>query len=388
MTISNTRKKTTAIKDGIYKRGNSWYILFRDESGRQVRKSCGTDKRTAELALAEIKKRITTAKAIGDWSGMEEITAAKNYKTFDEAAKEYMLSLDDPKPSTLTSYNNILQCHLLPSFGKSLPRQISEDEIRRFQNELRTRGLSERRVNCIVQLLRSILAKCVKQKLIKSNPADDVKRIREPNADIDPLSREEIDIALAHVDAHFRPLFTCLAWTGARPNELLALRWGSIDWRRQQIQIKLGRVRGKEALPKSRASERVIPALPPVMAALEELKHRPVRSSTDHVFVGKKGEPINKHLDRIWTRALKHAGLRHRPSYQLRHTFASIALEQGASPGWVSKVLGHGSMEITFRHYARFINDASARNEQIMCGLFAETSPESEQAAKVITMRG
>jgi integrase len=113
---------------------------------------------------------------------------------------------------------------------------------------------------------------------MKSNPADDVKRIREPKADVDPLSLNEIELALANIDPHFRPLFTCLAWTGARPNELLALRWGCIDWRRKQIQIKLGRVRGKEGLPKSSASERIIPALPPVMAALEELKAREVQS--------------------------------------------------------------------------------------------------------------
>ncbi len=277
MTKQTTNQKTGAVKDGIYKRGKSWYILYRD-GNRQVRKSCGTDKRTAELALAEIKKRITTAKAIGDWSGMEEIVAAKSFKVFGEAAEEYMRALDDPKSSTLTSYRNILSCHLIPSFGQAKVRQISEDDIRNFQNELRARELSERRINCIVQLLRSILAKCVKQKLMKSNPADDVKRIREPKADVDPLSLNEIELALANIDPHFRPLFTCLAWTGARPNELLALRWGCIDWRRKQIQIKLGRVRGKEGLPKSSASERIIPALPPVMAALEELKAREVQS--------------------------------------------------------------------------------------------------------------
>ncbi len=114
----------------------------------------------------------------------------------------------------------------------------------------------------------------------------------------------------------------------------------------------------------------------------------PDKSSSDHVFIGKKGEPINKHLDRIWARALKRARMRHRASYQLRHTFASIALEQGASPGWVSKVLGHGSMEITFRHYARFINDASSKNEQIMTSLFATDSPPSQSAGKAITLKG
>jgi hypothetical protein len=52
-----------------------------------------------------------------------------------------------------------------------------------------------------------------------------VRRITEDKADIAPLSISELELALASVDSHYRTLFITLAFTGAKPNEHLALRW-------------------------------------------------------------------------------------------------------------------------------------------------------------------
>jgi len=54
------------------------------------------------------------------------------------------------------------------------------------------------------------------------------------------------------------------------------------------------------------------------------------------------------------------------PSYQLRHTFASLCLQSGVAPGWLANVLGHSTLQTTFKHYARFIKDTSRENEARM----------------------
>jgi integrase len=82
-----------------------------------------------------------------------------------------------------------------------------------------------------------------------------------------------------------------------------------------------------------------------------------------YVFLNKHGQPYERHIDREWREALKKAGVRHRPSYQLRHTFASLCLQNGLQPTWVAKMLGHASVQILFKHYARFIDDAAGFNE-------------------------
>lgn len=362
------------VRNGIYKRGSSWYILYKVD-GQQFRKSYGTDRKAAEVALAAIKRHITVGRAFDDWNGLEELVTTKSRKTFGEAAAAYMDEKAQHKTSTIATYKDILHTHLLPRFEDTELRKISEEDIAKFQAYLLRKDLSARRVNSVIQLLRSILKVSVRRKIIKENPADNVDRVSEPKTDIDPLSRDELELALSNIDPFFRPLFTCLAWTGARPNELLALRWRDIDWKRNDFKINKGRVRGQEGLPKTKSAERFVPMLPPAIEALKELERRPVQHADGYIFITKKGEPMNKHLDRVWARGLKRAGLRHRPSYQLRHTFASLALERGVSPGWVAKILGHGSMEITFRYYARFIDDASNANQQLMVSMFDEKIP-------------
>jgi hypothetical protein len=47
-----------------------------------------------------------------------------------------------------------------------------------------------------------------------------------------------------------------------------------------------------------------------------------------------------------------------------------LALQRGVSPGWVSQVLGHGTMEITFRYYLRYIKDPTLENERLMTSMF------------------
>jgi integrase len=85
-----------------------------------------------------------------------------------------------------------------------------------------------------------------------------------------------------------------------------------------------------------------------------------------YAFTTKNGQPIDKHLNHVWRSALRKAGLRHRPSYQLRHTLASLCLQSGVAPGWLANVLGHSTLQTTFKHYARFIKDSSRENEARM----------------------
>lgn len=205
---------------------------------------------------------------------------------------------------------------------------------------------------------------CLRRKLITENPTVGVRPLTEKQPDIDPLTKEELDLAISKIVPHYRPLFTCLAWTGARPNELFALRWKDIDFNRGEIRINKGRVRGSEDLPKTASSSRIIPMLSIVNQALEQAKQQGTANLDGYVFTTKTGQPIDKHLDHIWRSALRKAGLRHRPSYQLRHTFASLCLQSGVAPGWLANVLGHSTLQTTFKHYARFIKDTSRENEE------------------------
>lgn len=366
------------VKDGIWKRGNNWYISVKVNGRRRV-KSFGRDRKAAELALAEILKHRAVANATNDWSGLAEFTKPKSRKTFSEVAEDYLAERASLKYSTLRGYREVLKNYLLPTFGKMEVSDITEEDVARFQAEV-SKDVSAVRTNNIMGLLRYIMKVCLRRKLITENPTVGVRPLTEKQPDIDPLTKEELDLAISKIVPHYRPLFTCLAWTGARPNELFALRWKDIDFNRGEICINKGRVRGSEDLPKTASSSRIIPMLSIVKTALEHLKGRDTANLDGYVFTTKNGQPIDKHLDHVWRSALRKAGLRHRPSYQLRHTFASLCLQSGVAPGWLANVLGHSTLQTTFKHYARFIKDTSRENEARMEQLLTPSQRRQSKA--------
>ena len=60
--------------------------------------------------------------------------------------------------------------------------------------------------------------------------------------------------------------------------------------------------------------------------------------------------------DTNWKKTLKACGLKYRPIYHTRHTFATMMLENNEDILWVSSMLGHKDATMTLSHYARYVN--------------------------------
>jgi integrase len=272
---------------------------------------------------------------------------------FSEAAARF-LEEGTLRASTVKMYSGLLHAYLLPRFGDLRVDHLCRQDILQFQLEI-ARTVSASRANKVISLLRSVMKWCLVQRLLSQNPCNGVRRLQESRPKIDPFTKCELESILSEVPPHYCPLFTCLAWTGARPGELYALRWKDVDFERAEINIDKGRVFGQEDLPKTYRSNRVVPMLSPVKQALLTLARENEHQPNDYVFTRMNGRPINKHLNHLWKAAVGRAGERHRPSYQLRHTFASLCLEAGVDPAWLANVLGHHSPRLTFRCYAKFV---------------------------------
>jgi integrase len=104
----------------------------------------------------------------------------------------------------------------------------------------------------------------------------------------------------------------------------------------------------------------------PALAALRSLA-RPLNSSR-LIFPAPAGGYID--LDnwrrRVWKKAISTSGLDYRPLYQMRHTFATLALAAGADLYWVSRQLGHENIRTTLKHYARFVPAVDERNVRLL----------------------
>lgn len=371
----------------LNKKTGSYYIRIK-HYGRDYEKVIGSDKKLAELALAQVKLEIKKSKLAGQgWDGFEKFSKAAKPRTFGDAAIDYIEERADYKQSTIKAYGYILNQALLPAFGRLPLKEITDSRLRKFQVELGTQKttggkvLSQSRINTVMQLMRSILGQEKRAGRIDRNPSEAVRRLDEPKAKIDPLTDEELNLVLSCVTPHYRAFFTALAYTGARPNEMQALRWSDIDWRSKKISITKGRVRGHEGLPKTASGDRVIPMMPQIENELLLLKQSKVVSLDDYVFTNRNGKPIDKHMDEVWKRALKKAGLRHRPSYQLRHTFVTRCIIQNLPIPYIAKLIGHSTIDTLIRHYAGWIDSATTQYEQKLRDSFIVNSTAKTERA-------
>lgn len=152
------------------------------------------------------------------------------------------------------------------------------------------------------------------------------------------LEPEEYDRLLDELREDRKLWLACAVYTGARLGELQRLGWEDIDWARGHMAI-----RGT----KPRLRIRFVPLHPALRAVLE-----PVRAEA-----GKVLEPWAK-LHRDLRAACKRAGVRPVSPNDLRRTFASWLLQQGASSFTVARLLGHTSETMINRVYGHLSDQA------------------------------
>ena len=289
------------------------------------------------------------------------------------------------KASTLAQYQQILKSQLVPALGAHRVSAITESRIRQLITGLHDAGLSARRINLTLLVLKMILRTALRRRYLRDDPTETIRSLREPKAEVDPLDPDEVIALLTECPTWWRPYFSVACWTGARPNELAALRWGDVDGVRGTLRIRLGRYRGQEGPPKTASSVRDIDLLPPVVDALKAQKAQQAAErlkagrgapepGQDYVFTGPEAGLLNVNAlrDRVWYPALSKAGLRRRIMYQTRHTFASNALAAGEAPSWVAAMLGHTSPEMLFSVYARFIPNRTRRDGSALLSRMTE----------------
>jgi integrase len=297
------------------------------------------------------------------------------------------------KASTLQQYEQVLKSQLRPAFVDLRLSQITESTVRQLVTHLQDSGLSARRTNLVMLVLKMILRTALRRRLIREDPTAGIKKLKETRTEIDPLDPQEIETFLETCPVWWRPYFLVAFWTGARPNELAALKFGDVDWTRATFRIRAGRYRGVESTPKTTGSVRDVDMLPPVIDAMKTQRAQQAtarlkrglggsQAGQDYVFTGSEGGLLNvNHLrDHVWYATLKKAGLRRRTMYQTRHSFASNALTAGESPSWVASMLGHTTPEMLFTVYARYIPNRTRRDGTAFAGRMAATAGPAASA--------
>jgi len=226
-----------------------------------------------------------------------------------------------------------------------------------------------------VALVKEMFKHAIQWGYLDANPAQYVERPRVEIEEMQVLTPPEIRRLLDAAEEPVRTMLLCAVLTGMRRGELLGLKWEDVDLEGNRIQVRRALWRGKFVTPKSRWSRRAIDLAPTLKAALARL---PSRFKGELVFTSPTGEAIDpdNFSHRDWARALRRSQLRRIRFHDLRHTYASLLIAQGAHPKYIQTQLGHASIQTTLDRYGHLMPDmheAEARKlDRLVFGTTAE----------------
>ena len=223
-------------------------------------------------------------------------------------------------------------------------------------------GLSDQTVRGCHTTLRSALAKAVEEKLIIRNPVDGCRLPSAKPREMQVLTPEEMQRLLiqAKEDGCYELLLLELS-TGLRRGEILALQWDDLNFNTGALRVErqVHRVKGELVIsqPKTNSSNRTVILPSPVLKVLKE--YRQTMTSRwmfpSPVMEDSPLDPasVRKRLQTV----LERAGCKKVRFHDLRHTFATTALEHGMDTKTLSTIIGHVSTSTTLNIYAHVTDE-------------------------------
>jgi integrase len=359
--------------------GSKTYVLqYRTQEGRSRRFTIG--KHGSPWTCEEARTRaIELLRGLTTGSDPLDVKAeTKGAFTVERLAALYLeegpADKPDKKASSWKTDAICIQRHILPLLGRKLAKTLTAAEIGRFQLDVAAgktatdekTGFRGRAIvkggksiaRLSVAVLGAMLEFGVNRRLIPANPAKGVKLFKSEKKERFLTDREVFALAdglAAMEDEHaINPVMAAavrlLMLTGCRKNEILSLRWPWVDFDRACLR-----------LPDSKTGAKVVPLGAPALSILADLERK-----SQYVFPAAYGNGHVIGLQKAWAslRARATALARQRAAeagepldrapnltdvrlHDLRHSFASFAVADGAALYIVGKVLGHKQSRTT-----------------------------------------
>lgn len=281
---------------------------------------------------------------------LAERARARSVPTLDEFSEEYLRRHAEPekRPISVRDDKRMLKAYILPRLGKLAVDAITRADIEGLRQELASTPVQANRV---LALLHTMFELSVRWEYVGngfSNPAHGIKRYHE-----EPRKRWVQEGELAGLlqaldqqeDQETANALRLILLTGSRKGEVLQATWDQFDLER-----------GIWTKPSHATKQKRTEEVPLNETALDLLASMKASGASGYLFPGKDGDH-RKDLKSVWNKVAPAAALDGVNIHDLRHTFASHLISQGAPLALVGGLLGHTQARTTQR-YAHLANQA------------------------------
>ena len=370
-------------------------VRYRDADGVQRTKGGFRRKRDADAYALEVESSRRQGTMVPHSSGAARLA---------DVAEAWLSSIQGRrKPKTADGYEKLLNRHILPAFGGRRVGSITYGDVDGFVRSLEDAGRRPGTVRNAFFVLKMVLDYAIKDGRIRVNPCAGVELPSPRSPEMLFLTAVQVRALAAAIDGRLRAsarygtdpppyglLVEFAAFTGLRAGEIAALRIGSVDLRGGSVHVarSASKVRGRlvEGEPKTRAGRRTVFLNRALSERLRAHLADRLLDRDGYVFAARDGRPLNYgtfyslHFKPA-VRAVLPEHLHGLRFHDLRHTFASLLVEQGAHPKEMAELMGHSSVQITLDRYSHVMPRLTAALAERIDAAYVAAEPSSSLAA-------
>ena len=256
------------------------------------------------------------------------------------------------KLSTRSQYGYFMRKYLVTYFGEQPLEDIRPEEVQRFFAQCKR--LAPKTVRSMATALSSSFRTAINWGFVEVNPVRGImlppKRAVRPRR---ALTTKEVQDLLAHLDDPCRMIVVLILLTGMRIGEVLAMRWGKIDWKNRTILVDEGVYEGELSTPKTEAAIRSLPMSRMLFAQFQRWHGKQIHDPAEFVFHSVAGTPHCRRnlMHRQLEPAAASAGIGAVGWHTLRRTHSTWLKDAGAAPTVIQHQLGHSDPRLAFELY-------------------------------------
>lgn len=246
-------------------------------------------------------------------------------------------------PSTIAGYDSSMRLHVLPRWGALEIEEIDPDELQAWVDGFERAGAAEKAYKCLRQLVRW----WIKAKRLRlADPTVYVELPAKEPYRPETLEAEEVATMLRGMWGHMQEAAAiCAVTLGLRRGETCALAWEDINLKTGEVRVNKSRqcVHGNVVTTKTKTDKSTRSCYLPRFAVNRLRKLKGKGLITGDVSPDKVARSIKS-----WC---KRHGLPHVSMTNMRHTWATLAIEAGVGIETVAMMLGHTDISTAYDHY-------------------------------------